>query len=205
MQSFHDVRMPIFLSRFAISSPTFKNFGKTTYAGKEIVNAFNSNVSNIYKISNCIISMLEFRQLQSFFMARRGRLYTFRFKDLSDFQVRMQKLDNTYYDGLLHKVTLHKIYADSTAPYYRPITKPVASSIRLYNNKGAKLKHQVLDGLNGIIKISDEQEAGEYQDIFIDFEFDVEVRFNQNHLTYSVLNKSMVQLEDFELTEVCAL
>lgn len=128
--NFHDIRMPQFMEAFAVGKPEFLTSCALTISGRELRNLDCEHAKQRYLFKNCLLSQLEFEQFNSFFRARRGRSFAFRFRDLADYQVKQQFIAKG--DGNTQEFSLIKLYTDSVSPYFRNITKPVEGSVRIY-------------------------------------------------------------------------
>ncbi len=91
-----------------------------------------------YLIGANLRSLNDMATLTAFFEARRGRLYGFRFRDFADF--RSCAPDGTVSaedqiigvgNGTRTVFGLAKTYGENADPVVRPITKPVAGSVRV--------------------------------------------------------------------------
>lgn len=118
------------------------------------------------------------------FMACRGSLNGFRFKDFTDFKVKTPEKIGTG-DGGSMTLQLVKRYKFGNEVLERIITKPVAGSVKVYEN-GVLIPH-TLDTIRGLVSIIGTT-AG--STITYTGEFDVPVRFNIDSLTVSPITKN---------------
>ena len=194
--NFHDVQMPRFMEAFAVGKPEFSTSCALTISGRELRNLDCEQAKQRYLFKNCFLSQIEFEQFNSFFRARRGRNFSFRFRDLVDYQVVKQFIANG--DGYTQEFPLVKLYADSVSPYFRTITKPVKGSIKIY------LENEEIDAdVNydkGILNLG--RPLAREQILLADFIFDVAVRFSNDSFEYNYCNDGSVELEGIELLEV---
>lgn len=194
--SFHDIRLPGFLEAFACSVPEFSTSAATSYSGREVRSSDRSHSLLKLFIKQARLSALEFNQFNSFFRARAGRRFSFRFHDKSDF-IAIKSLIGIG-DGVTKEFQLYKIYDDPISPYRRRITKPLKGKVSVYISNGQTQVN--IDYLTGMIIFNTAPPAGER--IFADFEFDVPVRFNTDQFGYSFMPDGSIELSEIELVEV---
>lgn len=124
-----------------------------------------------YLIKNCRLSSLEFEQFSSFFRARRGGNFAFRFRDNIDYQVSRQIIGKC--DGELTQFQLVKLYEDPILPYARTISKPVFGSGEFYvNDINTEVQVDYNTGVSTLPKPLDKDQI-----LTGNFIFDVAVRF----------------------------
>ncbi|MCC8371437.1 MAG: TIGR02217 family protein [Rickettsia endosymbiont of Pseudomimeciton antennatum] len=194
--NFHDIRMPEFIETFAVGKPEFATSCAITLSGREVRNLDREYARQKYLIKNCRLSSLEFEQFSSFFRARRGGNFSFRFRDNVDYQVSGQFIAEG--DGKLTKCQLVKLYEDPISPYTRTINKPVAGSEEFYVN-GVNLEVQV-DYNTGVLTLP--RPLDKDQILTGNFIFDVAVRFTNDSFEYSYSPDGSIELSPIELLEV---
>ncbi|HJD65542.1 MAG TPA: TIGR02217 family protein [Rickettsia endosymbiont of Bembidion nr. Transversale] len=194
--NFHDIRMPEFIESFAIGKPEFATSCVTTKSGREARHLDRENVCQKYLIKNAKLSAAEFEQFNSFFKARRGSNFAFRFRDYADYKVTEGIIAKG--GGNLNKFQLKKIYADPILPYERVITKPVNNSVTLYINNVRTMG--IIDYNDGAITLPNPLNQDEI--LTADFVFDVAVRFSVDSFEYSYCGDGSIELSDIELMEV---
>jgi uncharacterized protein (TIGR02217 family) len=194
--NFHDCRLPQFIEVFAVGQPEFATNCIHTISGREIRNSNQEYARQKYTIKNCRLSQMQFEQFNSFFRARRGKNFSFRFRDHADFQVKKQFIAKG--NGILQQFALVKLYDDLIRPYSRPITKPVPNSVILYLNNQI-LQAEINYNL-GIITLS--KVLALDQILVADFIFDVAVRFVNDSFTYEYCDDNSIELSAIELVEV---
>ncbi|XVN40273.1 MAG: TIGR02217 family protein [Rickettsia endosymbiont of Argas persicus] len=194
--NFHDINMPEFIESFAVGKPEFATSHALTKSGREVRHLDRNNVHQKYLIKNARLSSREFEQFNSFFKARRGSNFAFRFRDYADCKVTNGVIAKG--DGNLNKFQLRKIYADPISPYERVITKPVNNSITLYINNVRTMG--VIDYNDGTITLPNPlaQDAV----LTADFVFDVAVRFSADSFEYSYCSDGSIELSNIELKEI---
>lgn len=138
-------RFPDKISMGAVGGPSFNTTITFVEGGDEFRNANWSQERGMWEVSHAARTVDQFRTLQHFFRAVRGRYMGFRFKDWFDFEVSEAQ-------GILVEVTagttyqLYKRYAAGATTYDRKITKPVAASVVIIGGSGHSL-----DATTGIL------------------------------------------------------
>jgi uncharacterized protein (TIGR02217 family) len=129
----------------------------------------------------------------AFFRARKGRAHGFRFKDWSDFQAEAQALAPTASPLVWQLV---KRYASGGNEEARVITKPVAGTVvvRIDGN----IVSPAIDHLTGRVTFDTEPAAQPYAD----FEFDVPVRFDSDHLAVTMRHFDSAIVPSIPLIEI---
>lgn len=139
--------------------------------------------------------------LVAFFEARRGRLTGFRFEDFADAGSAapgrpITPLDQALGlgDGARTVFALAKSYGDGAGAYSRPITKPVAGSVRIAI-AGVETTAFVADTTTGLLTLFSPPPAGSV--VTAGFRFDTPVRFDADRID--------VTLEGFDAGRVVAV
>lgn len=194
--TFHDIRFP---TRLAFGS------GVSIERKVEITSLASGHERRIspwaqgrrhYLIGAGVRSLTDAAELLSFYEAREGRLYGFRFKDFADFKsVALNAAPSSADqvigtgDGVRTAFQLTKAYG----AVMRPITKPVDGTVTVAVN-GVETTATV-DQSTGVVTFSIAPAAG--ATISAGFEFDVPVRFNSDRIEMT--------LESFEAGRVAAV
>ena len=186
MSSFHDVLFPLPLAFGASGGPQRQTEIITLANGHEQRNTSQAGSRRRYDAGVGIKSLKDVQALISFFEARRGQLYGFRFRDPVDFSsadhsVLPTSIDQVIGtgDGAAQVFSLVKHYED----WQRPITKPVGSTVRAAIN-GVDTSAFTVDENIGLITFDSAPASGVL--ITAGFEFDVPVRFDTDHLNVSL-------------------
>ncbi|BFD46122.1 MAG: TIGR02217 family protein [Rickettsia endosymbiont of Sergentomyia squamirostris] len=194
--NFHDIRMPKFIETFAVGRPEFATSCAMTLSGREVRNLDREYAKQKYLIKNCRLSSLEFEQFSSFFRARRGGNFAFRFRDNVDYQVSRQIIGKG--DGELTQFQLVKLYEDPILPYARTISKPVFGSGEFYvNNINTEVQVDYNSGVVTLPKPLDKDQI-----LTGNFIFDVAVRFASDSFEYFYSSDGSIELSPIELLEV---
>ncbi|MFU7500905.1 MAG: TIGR02217 family protein [Candidatus Tisiphia sp.] len=194
--NFHDIRMPKFIETFAVGRPEFATSCAMTLSGREVRNLDREYAKQKYLIKNCRLSSLEFEQFSSFFRARRGGNFAFRFRDNVDYQVSRQIIGKG--DGELTQFQLVKLYEDPILPYARTISKPVFGSGAFYvNDINTEVQVDYNTGVVTLPKPLDKDQI-----LTGNFIFDVAVRFASDSFEYFYSSDGSIELSPIELLEV---
>ncbi len=134
MTAFHDVDFPMRLALGAVGGPEWKTEIAALASGKEVRNGKWSRSRRRWDVGSAVSSLADLQVLVSFFEARMGRLYGFRFRDPLDHssavpgvEVSAEDQDLGVGDGSLATFQISKHYG----AFARPITKPVPGTVRI--------------------------------------------------------------------------
>ena len=143
----------------------------------------------------------------AFFEERRGRFHAFLWRDALDHSSNggdgaPTALDQSIGTGDGEKTTfqLTKTYGASFAPYARPITKPVAGSVRVAVDGSELLTGFTVDALTGIVTFTPPPADG--LAITAGFLFDVPVRFDTDRLDIELTSFDAADAPSIPLLEV---
>ena len=188
--TFHDVRFPARLSFGSTGGPERLTEIVTLANGHEARNAPWAHSRRRYDAGVGVRSLDDLAELVAFFEARRARLHAFRWKDWSDFQscqpsASMSPLDQAIGtgDGDTAVFELRKAYRSGDALYDRPITKPVAGTVRVALDGVEATEGVEVDHGAGAVRFSRPPAAGVA--VSAGFAFDVPVRFDADSLSVS--------------------
>jgi len=192
---FHDVRFPDAVARGATGGPEFSTDIIAVASGFEQRNVNWAMARAKYDISTGIRTREQMAEVIAFFRARKGRAYGFRFRDWNDFEATGQPLAPTV-DPLVWQLV--KQYASGPSAEQRTITKPVAGSVivRVNGNPVAV----TVDHLTGKVMFGVAPAAQPYAD----FQFDVPVRFDTDHLPVVAVAYHIQQVSSIALVEIRA-
>jgi uncharacterized protein (TIGR02217 family) len=195
--TFHNVKLPDWFSLFATGKLVYNTEVVTNFMGYELRNTINNFSIQKYIIKNCLLSSEQFQEFSAFFRGRYGRKFSFRMRDFTDYQtLRAEKLLPI---GNGNSYQLIKTYDDVLNPTRRIITKPIISTIKVASND-ASIDEFTVDSLTGIITM--DQSIENQDSLKAKFEFDVEVRFDNDSYEYSYRSDGAIMLSDIELIEV---
>ena len=192
MADFHEVQFPTTISRGSSGGPRRRTDIVTLRSGYEERNSVWADSRREYDAGLGIRDINDLHDVLAFFEARLGRLYGFRWKDWADYKSVAPNQEITKDDEILTLVPgetsvyqLTKSYTSGPTTYTRDITKPVAGTVLLAEDgillaEGADF---YVDIQTGLIYIGYEPSGGV---ITAGYEFDVPVRFAQDHLDVNV-------------------
>ena len=190
--------MPEFIEVFAVGKAEFSTSHALTMSGREVRHLDRTHACQKYLIKDCVLSSDEFHQFNSFFKARRGSNFSFRFRDYADYKATAEVIAKG--DGTQNQFYARKLYDDPIFPYSRAITKLEEGSVVSYINN---VKTEILtDYTQGIITLPKALECG--QTLTADFIFDVTVRFKSDSFEYTHCSDGTIGLSTIELVEVIA-
>jgi uncharacterized protein (TIGR02217 family) len=213
LESFHDVRFPVAVSFGATGGPERRNEIVLMSSGREQRNARLSASRRRYDAGTGIRSLGDLYDVVAFFEARRGSLHGFRFRDPFDMKsgrpdmapdIADQALGTG--DGGNRIFQLRKIYGEGEDAHERPITKPVAGTVRVAVDGAEKAEgeHFTVDPLAGAVTFAEGQVPAEGTLVTAGFEFDVPVRFDTEQLSVSLAAFKAGQIPSIPLIEILA-
>ena len=185
MQAFDDVPYPLALGRDAGVSPEFSTSVAVTASGHERRNALWSDARLRFDVGPGIRSEAELGVLIAFYRARRGPARGFRLSDPFDHSSNGMTGTPGPFDqligignGMTATFQLAKAYGDGDDPQIRPITRPIANSVRISVDGIETAAFTIAPGgtilLSAAPAVDSEVRAG--------FLFDVPVRFAEDRL-----------------------
>jgi len=193
--AFHDVRFPLDIALGARGGPERRTEIVTTASGREERNARWAHSRRKYDAGYGVRSLSRLAEVVAFFEERRGRLCGFRFRDRLDWSsatgnATPAPLDQSIGagDGTRAAFPLVKTYGEVFAPYERPITKPVAGSVRVAVGGVEKAPGSdfTLDALSGIVTFEPGSIPAAGIEVTAGFLFDVPVRFDTDYLEFDL-------------------
>lgn len=187
MPAFHEVQFPTDISYGSAGGPEFSTEVVELGNGAEQRNINWAYSRERWNVAYGIKAQEDLDALMSFFYARRGRAHGFRFKNHADYQATGVELTEGD-DGW----QLAKVYTSGLYTYTRKIVKPVQDSVTVYidgtplENSAGDPEGWSIDLETGIITFESGNEPGSGETVTVDFEFDVPVRFDTDHLPQSL-------------------
>lgn len=203
MTDFHDIRFPLHLAFGASGGPVRRTTILPLASGGEVRNAPHRHSKRRYNAVAGLKSSEQAAEIMSFFEARYGPLYAFRFRDPLDYASSdlMTPTDQRlgYGDGETTRFQLRKAYGDAPYTYWRPITKPVDGTVVVAID-GVATPEFDIDFLTGIVTFDTPPNMGAI--VTAGFEFDVPVRFASDALDIVLDDFGATQIQDIPLIEV---
>lgn len=176
--SFHEVRFPIYISQGSVGGPEWKTLINKLASGHEKRNVEWTYALHRFNVAYGIREPEDLQTVYEFFLLRRGRGYGFRFKDWLDYQAVGQVIGTGDDETLAFQLV--KIYSDAAGNYSRKITKPVSGTVHIYFGETEQTTGWTVSTTTGIVTFAAAPAEGVI--ITADFEFDVPVRFDADHL-----------------------
>jgi uncharacterized protein (TIGR02217 family) len=204
MATFHEVRLPDCIEVGARGGPGFLTSVSSLYSGKEQRNGLWEVDRGEWDISYGIQTRDDALAVRDFFMARRGKLYGFRFKDWTNYRTEGTTQHPTLEvaDQSETEFQLYYRYQDTgNFIYEKRIYKPVAATIQMYVDGVANAGFTV-DDTTGRVTFTTPPDYG--ADITWTGEFDVPVRFDTDRLdivinTHEVLTQPQIKIVELKL------
>ncbi len=207
--SFHDVRFPASLSFGSVGGPERRTDVVTLANGFEERNTPWAHSRRRYDAGLGLRALEDIEVLIAFFEARQGQVSGFRWKDWSDYKSATAAADVTFRDqvigtgdGITSAFQLVKHYTSGPNSYARPITKPVAGTVKVGLNQD-ELREGVdysLDTTRGLVQFVFAPEIG--TEVVAGFEFDVPVRFDTDRIQTSVASFQAGEAPNVPVVEV---
>ncbi len=207
--NFHEVRFPASLSFGSVGGPERRTDIVTLANGFEERNTPWAHSRRRYDAGLGMRSLDDVETLISFFEARQGQMFGFRWKDWSDFKsgaatAEVDKGDQVIArgDGETVSFQLVKTYSSGGFSYVRPILKPVLGTVTLGLDQDA-LREGVdfeVDLATGRVMFS--APPPEQVEITAGFEFDVPVRFDTDKIQTSVASFQAGDVPNVPVVEV---
>jgi uncharacterized protein (TIGR02217 family) len=207
--NFHEVRFPASLSFGSLGGPERRTEVVTLANGFEERNTPWTHSRRRYDAGVGMRSLDDIETMIAFFEARRGPLFGFRWKDWQDFRSckasEVVSCDDQIIgegDGVQTEFYLVKTYASGGFDYQRPITKPIAATLKI-GVDGVELSEGVewtADVSKGAINFVAAPELGAV--VSAGFEFDVPVRFAVDAIQTSVASYQAGDVPSVPVIEV---
>lgn len=207
--NFHDVRFPVSLSFGSVGGPERRTDVVTLANGFEERNTPWAHSKRRYDAGLGMRSLDDVETLISFFEARRGQLYGFRWKDWADFKSSKASQEVSFRDQVIalgdgHRTEfpLVKTYQSGDFSYARPIVKPVVGSVRIgiEQDELQEAVDYTVDETTGRVVFS--HAPAEDMEIMAGFEFDVPVRFDTDRIQTSVASFQAGEVPNVPVVEV---
>lgn len=193
---FHDVRFPVDYMEGTSGGPMYSNRVTINDSGSEQRAQLWNNGRVQYELGY-VANPANMNEIIAFFRARKGRIFSFRFKDWSDYTAVGEELVNP---GSGSTLQLIKTYTDGVNPEVKKITKPCDNSTLILYDNSTPVVSPTVDFLTGIVTVPGGIIAG--HTYTWDGQFDVPVRFDVDKLTFiqeTVARRSLSSLPVIEV------
>lgn len=207
--AFHEVRFPANLSFGSVGGPERRTDVVTLANGFEERNTPWANARRRYDAGVGLRSLDDIADLIAFFEARQGQLFGFRWKDWADFKSCLPSGVVAFDDqaigvgnGVQTVFPLNKTYASGEARYVRPISKPIAGTVKVGvgSIELAEDVHYSVDPAAGTVTFVDPPDVEAH--VTAGFEFDVPVRFDTDGIATSVSSFQAGDMPSVPVVEV---
>lgn len=207
--AFHEVRFPPTLSFGSVGGPQRRTDVVTLANGFEERNTPWQHSKRSYDAGMGMRSLDDLEVLIGFFEARMGQLHGFRWKDWSDYRTgaatKKPVFDDQslgFGDGATTTFQMVKTYVSGGHSYQRPITKPVAGTVRVgvAQNELQEGIDYAVDTATGTITFNSAPVPG--GQVSAGFEFDVPVRFDTDRILTSIESFQAGQAPSVPVIEV---
>ncbi|MDU9003888.1 DUF2460 domain-containing protein [Sedimentitalea todarodis] len=207
--NFHEVRFPASLSFGSVGGPERRTDVVTLANGFEERNTPWAHSRRRYDAGLGMRSLDDVETLIAFFEARHGQMYGFRWKDWSDFKSGRASVETKFDDQVIATADggqtafqLIKTYRSGEFSYARPISKPVAGSVRIgieQDEMRESVDYQV-DMTTGLVQF--DKPPVKSMRVTAGFEFDVPVRFDTDRIQTSVASFQAGDVPNVPVVEV---
>ena len=201
--AFHEVRLPARLAFGSTGGVERRTDVVTLASGFERRSSPWAMGRRRYLIGANLRSLADMAELTTFFEARRGRLYGFRFRDFADFAScppgdMSEATDQAIGVGNGTRTTfaLLKMYGD----FARPITKPVEGSVKVAVGGVALADGFSVNVETGVVTLDSPPGAG--VGVTAGFQFDTPVRFDADRLEVTLESFGAGRMAAVPLIEV---
>ncbi|SIS49736.1 DUF2460 domain-containing protein [Phaeovulum vinaykumarii] len=207
--AFHEIRFPASLSFGSVGGPQRRTDIVTLASGFEERNTPWAHSRRRYDAGLGLRALDDVEALIAFFEARQGQLHGFRWKDWADYRSAPASRQIAYDDQVLGigdgqttTFRLQKRYASGGHAYLRPITKPVAGSVRvgLQGHHASEGADFTVDATTGTVVFDAPPPRG--AQVTAGFEFDVPVRFDTDEIQVSVASFQAGDLPQVPVVEL---
>ncbi len=207
--NFHEVRFPASLSFGSVGGPERRTDIVTLANGFEERNTPWAHSRRRYDAGLGMRSLDDVETLISFFEARQGQMFGFRWKDWSDFKsgaatAEVDKGDQVIArgDGETTVFQLIKTYSSGGFSYVRPILKPVLGTVTLGLDQDAQREGVDFEVDLATGRVIFSAPPLEQVEITAGFEFDVPVRFDTDKIQTSVASFQAGDVPNVPVVEV---
>ena len=205
--AFHNIRFPIDVALGARGGPERATDIVTLASGREERNSRWAQSRRRYNAGYGVKSRADMQAVLAFFEERRGRFHSFLWRDGLDQSSNGGDGTPTPTDqvigagdGTTTVFQLSKTYGASFDPYARPITKPVAGSVRVAVDGTELTTGFSVDVLTGLVTLAAAPAAGKV--VTAGFLFDVPVRFDIDRLDIELTNFDAANAPSIPLIKV---
>jgi len=203
--AFHPIRFPLDVALGARGGPERRTDVVTLASGREQRNGRWQHARRRYNAGYGVKSRADMAAVLAFFEERRGRLHGFLWRDGLDFSsggAVPTALDQAIGTGNGSRTTfqLTKRYGASFDPYPRPITRPVAGSVKIAVGGVELVSGWTVDVATGVVGFGVAPANGAV--VTAGFLFDVPVRFDTDRLDVELTSFDGAEAPSIPLVEI---
>jgi uncharacterized protein (TIGR02217 family) len=211
MSAFHEVLFPLDIALGSAGGPERKTEIIALGSGREERNARWAHSRHRYDAGYGVKTLAALSAVVAFFEERRGRLHGFRWRDRLDHASAAPGMSVTALDqaigvgdGATASFALTKTYGLAHAPYARPVTKPVAGSVRVAVNAVEQMEGAAftVDAATGVVTFLPGHVPPVGAAITAGFLFDVPVRFDTDYLELDLTAFAAGSIPHIPLVEI---
>jgi uncharacterized protein (TIGR02217 family) len=191
---FHEVAFPQAIARGATGGPEYRTGVVEMRSGFEQRNSVWAAARARYNVGTGVRTREQMAEVISFFRARKGKAYGFRFRDWADFEAAGQAMQATA-EPLVFQLV--KTYGDAVNPETRIIKKPVIGTVAITIG-GITTTAFSVDATTGLITFA----LAPAQTPVASFQFDVPVRFDTDSLDTRTEAYTIHQAQAIPIIEV---
>lgn len=197
LEAFQDVLFPPGISHGSRGGPGFLTTVLMLGSGHESRNINWEKSRAKYNVGYGLRTQTELDQVRDFFYCRRGKGYSFPYKDWRDYAVTGQAVGTG--NGTIKTFDLKKTYSDGTYSYDRINILPVVATVKIYFNGVEQGSGWSVDREAATVTFTNAPANGVV--IAADFEFHVPCRFDTDDLPQTIEPAGHGQTQDITLVE----
>jgi uncharacterized protein (TIGR02217 family) len=211
MPAFHEILFPLDVALGARGGPERRTEIVTVGSGREERNARWAHSRRRWNAGYGVKSLDALSAVVAFFEERRGRLHGFRWRDRLDHSSAPPGVESSLEDQVLGlgdgeraSFQLVKTYGAAHAPYARPITKPVAGTIRVAVD-GVEVNEGIefdADAATGLVVFRPGFEPAAAAPVTAGFLFDVPARFDTDFLEVDLAAFAAGEIPSIPVVEI---
>lgn len=193
--SFANVRLRDDIERGVTGGPEFNTNVASLSSGFEQRNQSWAQDRRRFDVGYGVNTEDQFGEILNFFKARRGRLFGFRFKDWSDYNI--ESFDGTPQtigtgDGVVTQFQIIKTYTDAGGTYTQNILKPVDGTVEIFIDGVLQTSGVLVNFDDGVVTFSTAPALNAI--ITCTGEYDIPVRFDTDRfdITLALFNAGSI-------------
>jgi uncharacterized protein (TIGR02217 family) len=209
--AFHEVLFPLDIALGSSGGPERRTDVVTLGSGREERNARWAHSRRRFNAGTGVKTLAALRSVVAFFEERRGRLHGFRWRDRLDDRTAAPGAAVAPTDQILGTgtgtqtiFTLRKTYGGAFSPWHRPVSKPVAGSVRVAVAGVERTvgTHVLVDPATGLLTFQAGHVPAAGAAVTAGFLFDVPVRFDTDFLDVDLTAFAAGAVPDIPLVEI---